>query len=268
MPTNLHDIKALMIDMDGVLYRGKAALPGNAEIFRFLEKNKFKFKVVTNNATVNAAMVRTKLQAVGVDLAEDKIMTSGAAAAAYIASHAPAGAGVYVLGEEPLVQEVSSRGLRLAGRDADYVVVGLDRTVTFEKLMIATLAIRHGARFIGTNPDKTLPMENNEMIPGAGSIIAAVSTATDQQPLLIGKPEPTIFQQVLDELQVDPQQAASLGDRLETDILGGKRLGMTTILVMTGVSTAEDLARSQVQPDYVFQDIPALLEEWQRQLDE
>ncbi|MHB9034694.1 MAG: HAD-IIA family hydrolase [Anaerolineae bacterium] len=268
MHTNLAQIKALIIDMDGVLYRGKAALPGSADIFNFLEENKIKFQVVTNNATVNAAMVKAKLETVGIDLAEQKITTSGAAAAAYIAAQAPAGAGVFVLGEEPLVQEVTNRGLRLAGNDADYVVVALDRTVTYDKLRTATIAIRRGAKFIGTNPDKTLPMENDVLVPGAGSIIAAVSAATDQEPLYIGKPEPTILNQVLDELQVAPHEAASLGDRLETDILGGKRTGMTTILVMTGVTTSEALAHSELQPDYVFQDIPALLREWQHRLNE
>ncbi len=267
MQAELAKIKALVTDMDGVLYRGKRALPGCAQLFAFLEKNNIKYKAVTNNATVNQDSVMTKLQAMGIDLAADKILTSGAAAAAYLAEHAPAGAGVFVVGEDSLVQEFVKRGLRLAGQDADYVVAGLDRTISFEKLTTATIAIRHGARFIGTNPDKTFPVEN-ELIPGAGSIIAAIAAATGQEPMYIGKPEPAIFHQVLQELGTAPSEAASLGDRLETDILGGQRLGMTTILVMTGVTTAEDIARSDIKPDFIYQDIPALIADWQQALDE
>lgn len=265
MRASLAKIKALIIDMDGVLYRGKTALSGSAELFRFLSDNDIKFKVVTNNATVNQAMVAEKLSAMGITLSPDAIMTSGTAAATFLAAHAPAGSSVFVVGEPPLEQEMVRYGLRLAGRDADYVVAGLDRTINFQKLMTATIAIRHGARFIGTNPDKTLPMEN-EIIPGAGSIIAAIATATDQKPLIIGKPEPAIFEQALDELGVMPSEAASLGDRLETDILGGNRLGMTTILVLTGVSTAAEIHQTDIRPDYIYADIPALLEDWQQAL--
>ena len=267
MQTSLANIKAILIDMDGVLYRGKTALPGSAELFRFLDSRGIKYQVVTNNSTLSQAMFAERLAGMGMVIPEKLIMTSGVATAAYLAARVPLGTKVYVVGEEPLVQEIQKRGFVLAGREAEYVVVGWDKTINFEKLKTATLAIRAGATFIGTNPDKTYPLEN-DIIPGAGSIIAAVAAATDRQPLIIGKPEPLIFQQALAELGVQAEQAASLGDRLETDILGGYRLGMTTILVLTGIATAEEAARAEVKPDYTFADLPALMRAWQQALNE
>jgi 4-nitrophenyl phosphatase len=264
---NLADIKAILIDMDGVLYRGKTALPGSADLFRFLEEQEIKYLVVTNNSTLSQAMFAERLQGMGMDIPENLIMTSGVATAAYLAVRVPAGSTVFVVGEEPLVQEMVKHGLVLAGRDAQYVVVGWDKTINFEKLKTATLAIRAGATFIGTNPDKTYPLEN-DIIPGAGSIIAAVAAATDKEPLIIGKPQPLIFQQALAQLGVPAEQSASLGDRLETDILGGYRLGMQTILVLTGIATAEEATQAEVKPDYTFSDLPALLAAWQQALDE
>jgi 4-nitrophenyl phosphatase len=264
---SLAAIKAILIDMDGVLYRGKTALPGSAELFRFLDARGIKYQVVTNNSTLSQAMFAERLADMGMDILETQIMTSGVATAAYLAARVPVGTKVFVVGEEPLVQEMLKRGLVLAGRDAEYVVVGWDKTINFEKLKTATLAIRAGATFIGTNPDKTYPLEN-DIIPGAGSIIAAVAAATDREPLIIGKPEPLIFQQALEELGVQAQEAASLGDRLETDILGGYRLGMQTILVLTGIATVEEAARADVKPDYTFTDLPAMLRAWQQALNE
>jgi len=147
------------------------------------------------------------------------------------------------------------------------VVVGWDKTLTYDKLRTACLAIRNGATFIGTNPDKTYPLEH-DIIPGAGSILAALATATDVQPLVVGKPEPIILEQSLRILGARAEETASLGDRLDTDILGGHRAGTTTILVLTGISTPDDVRRSPVQPDYVFQDLTFLLASWRESIDQ
>jgi 4-nitrophenyl phosphatase len=131
------------------------------------------------------------------------------------------------------------------------------RTLTWEMLVQATLAIRAGARFVGTNPDPTFPSEIG-IGPGAGSILAALKAASEIEPVIIGKPEPHLFRAALARLGTQPEDTAVVGDRLETDILGGSRVGLTTILVMTGVTTNDDLSRSEIMPDWTFDDLDAL----------
>ncbi|MGC9360931.1 MAG: HAD hydrolase-like protein, partial [Anaerolineae bacterium] len=185
---------------------------------------------------------------------------------AYLRTLAPVGTRVNVVGEQGLIQELQRFGFVIAGRDADVVVAGWDKTVTFEKLKTATLAIRDGAMFVGTNPDKTYPMEN-DIIPGAGSILAALIAATDVEPVIVGKPEPIIIQRCLDMLDASAEDTAILGDRLDTDILGGQRAGIGTILVLTGISTREEAAAWNPPPDLVVNNIPDLLECWRAEMD-
>ena len=156
-----------------------------------------------------------------------------------------------------------SAGFTLAGKDADYVVCGWDKTITYQKLATACLAIRAGATFIGTNADKTYPIEEG-LIPGAGSILASLIAATDTQPLVIGKPEPIIFEQSMRLMNSKPEETAILGDRLDTDILGGNRAGLTSIMVLTGVNSAEEAVAYESAPDYVFADLAELLDAWRK----
>ena len=265
MAIQLARIRNLLIDMDGVLYRGQTALPGAAELIAFLEERGFGYLLVTNNATMSQAQFSAKLHKMGIAVPPEAIMTSSLATASYLATLAPAGTKVNVVGEEALVKELEKRGFVIAGRDAQYVVCGLDKTLTFEKLMTATIAIRNGAVFIGTNADKTYPLEK-DLIPGAGSILASLIAATDVQPIVIGKPEPAMFQQSLAALNAKAEDTAMLGDRPETDILGGHRAGLATILVLTGVSTREGLAQYEVQPDLIVEDLPTLIRIWQMEL--
>jgi len=130
---------------------------------------------------------------------------------------------------------------------------------------VATLAIRDGATFVGTNPDKTYPMEN-DIIPGAGSILAALVAATDVEPVIVGKPEPIIIQRCLELIGTTPEETAMLGDRLDTDILGGQRAGTGTILVLTGISTREEAAAWQPQPDLIVTDLTELIRQWESAL--
>lgn len=265
MAIRLASIRNLLIDMDGVLYRGQTALPGAAELLSFLDEHGLKYLLVTNNATMSQAQFSAKLHKMGIEVPPEAIMTSSLATASYLATLAPVGTKVNVVGEEALVKEMEKRGFVIAGRDAQYVVCGLDKTLTFEKLVTATIAIRHGATFIGTNADKTYPLEK-DLIPGAGSILASLIASTDVQPIVIGKPEPAMFEQSLAALGAKAEETAMLGDRPETDILGGHRAGLATILVLTGVSTREGLAQCEVQPDLIVEDLPALIKLWQAEL--
>jgi 4-nitrophenyl phosphatase len=261
----LDKVHALLIDLDGVLYRGRAPLPGASELFDFLREHKISYLLVTNNSTLTREAFVERLAGFDIHVTPNEIMTSAVATAAYLRTLAPAGTKVNVVGESGLVHELERFGFVMAGRDAEYVVAGWDKTVTYEKLRVATLAIRDGATFVGTNPDKTYPMEN-DIIPGAGSILAALVAATDVEPIIVGKPEPIIIQRCLELIGTTPEETAMLGDRLDTDILGGQRAGTGTILVLTGISTREEAAAWQPQPDLIVTDLTELIRQWESAL--
>ena len=260
--TELTQLRSLIIDMDGVLYRLNTPVAGAAEFLQFLRRSGRRFLLVTNNSTLTVAQYVAKLAGMGIAAGEDDILTSAEATAQYLASVAPPGTRVYVIGEHGIRVALEKRGFVLADdTDVAYVVAALDRQLTYDKLKTAALAIRAGARFIGTNPDRTLPTEAG-LIPGARAIQAALEVATGTPPLIIGKPEPAMLQLALQKLRAEPETTAIIGDGLETDIPGGHRLGLTTILVLTGVTTPEQLARSALQPDLVYPDIATLHRAW------
>jgi 4-nitrophenyl phosphatase len=161
---------------------------------------------------------------------------------------------------------LAQAGFSLVEEDAEFVVAGMDFAVCYERLAQATLQIRAGAPFIGTNPDKTFPSERG-IVPGAGSILAFLEAATGVQPTVIGKPGTAMIEQALARLGAQPDHTAMLGDRLETDILAGQRAGLTTLLVMSGVTTQELLSRSEILPDLVFEDVGHLERVWTRVLE-
>jgi 4-nitrophenyl phosphatase len=263
----LTQVCSLIIDMDGVLYRLNTPLAGAAEFLQFLRQRDKRFILVTNNSTLTVAQYVEKLAGMGIATSEDDILTSAEATAQYLASVAPPKTRVNVIGEYGIHFALEKRGFILAeDSDADYVVAALDRQLTYDKLKSAALAIRGGARFIGTNPDKTLPTEEG-LIPGAKAILTALEVATDTAPLIIGKPEPAMLQLALQKLGAEPETTAIIGDGLETDIPGGHRLGLMTILVLSGVTTAQQLARSPLRPDLVYPDIAALHRAWAQGLD-
>ena len=254
---SLTAIKALIIDMDGVLWRGDTPLPGFVPFFERLGQKQMPFILATNNASKTQAQYVQKLAKLGVQVSPDKIMTSSLATADYLKTQFRPGSKIYVIGTDGIRQAVAEAGFEIAEREVEAVVVGLDFGLTYDKLRTATLLINQGARFIGTNPDLTFPFEGGES-PGNGAILAALSAATGQKPMVIGKPEPTIFHLALQRMGAAPDQTAMLGDRLETDILGGQQAGLKTILVLTGITRPEELAGSTIKPDWVFNSLDEL----------
>ncbi|MGB3903441.1 MAG: TIGR01457 family HAD-type hydrolase, partial [Anaerolineae bacterium] len=250
----LKSIKSFIIDMDGVLYRGQQRLPGARQFLTHLQEQAIPFILATNNSTLTPTQYVAKLGAMDIEVTEDRILTSGQATALYLSQVAPPGARIYAIGEEGLILPLKEQGLHLAEEEVDYVVVGLDRELTYEKLEIATLAIRAGATFIGTNPDTTLPTEQG-LVPGTGATLAALEAATGISPLTIGKPQLILLRLAMEKVGVTPEGTAIIGDRLETDILGGKEIGLTTILVLSGISQREELETSPYQPDLVFDSV-------------
>lgn len=259
----LAGIRAFILDMDGVLYEGDAVLPGAVDFIAHLQADGIPFLMLTNNAMRTPAQYVAKLARMGIAVTEEYIFTSALATADYLASLAP-GARVLVVGQDGLVDALRARGLVLVTRAddrPDFVVAGLDMTLTYDKLREATWAIRRGATFIASNPDVTYPTEYGEA-PGAGAIVAALQVASGVVPRVLGKPEPGIFTQALTRLGTAAQETAMVGDRVETDIVGGQRAGLRTILVLSGVTKEADLTRLPVQPDWVFPDLVALDAAW------
>jgi 4-nitrophenyl phosphatase len=257
----LRIIENLIIDMDGVLYRGDEAISGVQEFFAFLRERPIEFILATNNSTRTAQQHVDKLARIGVEVALSEILTSSQATAMYLETLAPPGTKVYVIGEEGLETAMRQRGYIISGDGAEFVVVGMDRRLTYEKLRVATLLIGGGARFIGSNPDKTLPTEEG-FIPGAGAMLAALEASTGVAPTIIGKPERTIFELALAKLGSSKEDTAMVGDRLETDVLGGYNAGLSTILVLSGATHHQDVDSTPVKPDLVFEDIRHLHKAW------
>jgi 4-nitrophenyl phosphatase len=257
----LDQARGFVLDMDGVLYRGDEPLPGLGAFVETARRRGVPFVFVTNNSMRTVAQYVAKLAEMGVTVAPDRIITSGSAVAEYLVEHYAPGTRVYVLGMPALEQVVvnAETGFVLDTATPEVVVSGSDFTLTYEKLKIATLAIRRGAAWVATNPDTTLPVEDG-LWPGAGAILAALRAATDAEPLVVGKPEPVMMQLALRRMGLPASQAIMVGDRLDTDILGGIRAGMTTALVLTGVETPTTLAKQSIRPDYVFRDLAELVE--------
>ncbi len=258
----LGSVRAVVLDMDGVLWRGNAALPGLVELFEFFDRAGIAYILATNNSTTTVSAYVEKLRQFGVVVRPESIVTSAVATADYLRLHYGDGARVHVVGEIGLIQTLAEAGYPSVPDDADVVVVGLDREVTYEKLRRAATMIRGGAQFIGTNADRTFPMPDG-LVPGAGSLLAFLQACTDQQPLVIGKPEATMFAMALARLGTQPGQTLMVGDRVDTDIVGARRVGLLTALVLSGVTSADMLASSLAQLDLLFDDIAALRRAWQ-----
>jgi 4-nitrophenyl phosphatase len=260
----LSQISNLIVDMDGVLYRGQDSLPGAREFLVYLGEAGVPFILATNNSTLTPGQYVARLARLGMHVTEDRILTSGQASALHLARAAPPGTRVYAIGEDGLFSALREQGFELAERDVQYVVVGLDRQLTWDKLKVAALAIRAGATFVGTNPDTTLPTEEG-LVPGNGAILGALEAATGVAPLIIGKPQPTLLQLAMHKMGVTREGTAIIGDRLETDILAGKRAGITTVLVLSGIATLQELERSGYRPDLVCEGIDKFHLAWRAQ---
>jgi 4-nitrophenyl phosphatase len=258
--TSLTHITHLIIDMDGVLYRGNEPLPGLREFFAFLRQKPIPFVLATNNSTHTPEQYVDKLARMGVPVSPLEILTSGQATARALAREYPPGTRVHVFGMPSFQEAMLKEGFILADADVAVVAASMDRAVTYEKLKRATLLIRGGARFFATNRDPTYPTEEG-LLPGTGSMIAALETASGVKPTVIGKPEPTMFQLAMAHMGARPETTATIGDRLETDIAGGQRAGLTTICVLSGASSRAEA--EAFGPDYIFEDIADLLKTWQ-----
>ncbi|MBI5930220.1 MAG: HAD family hydrolase [Chloroflexi bacterium] len=258
-------ICGVILDMDGVIWRGSEILPGVPAFFEFLASHHIPYVFATNNSTRTPEMYTEKISGLGIKVEIHQIVTSSLVTGRYLREHYPNASKAYVVGQDGIYAALRGVGLEIVeDEQADFVVVGLDRTLTYAKLQAACYQIQRGALFIGTNGDVTLP-EPDGYIPGAGSILALLETATKQAPLIMGKPEKPMFEYALGVLGTTPETTLMIGDRVETDIWGAKRAGLPSALVLSGVSDEADLqSRHDYQPDGIYQDLADLQQQWPR----
>ena len=258
----ISDIHAFLLDMDGTVYLGPEPLPGAAAFIGYLQERGIPFLFLTNNPSADAGRYCAKLAKMGMHVGEDRILTAGAATAVYLREETPYRK-VFVLGTPSFEAEVERAGLRLESDSPDAVVISFDKTLTYEKLERACLLLNDGLPYIATNPDRVCPTEYG-YIPDCGAIAALIEAATGRAPRYIGKPEPAFARMALHTLGTEAAHTAMVGDRLYTDMAMAARAGMPGILVLSGESTAEDVASAAEKPDFVY---PSVVELHQALLD-
>jgi 4-nitrophenyl phosphatase len=263
---DIHTIQTLLIDGDGVLWQADQPMPGLNRFFDTLAQRGIDWALLTNNATRTLDEYVDKLARFGIRASRQQIFSTASVTAAYLTQHFEQPAALYVVGSPGLKHTLSEAGFRvfdgpeLPDTPVAAVVGSIDFELSYDKLKVAALLIRRGLPFIGTNPDQTFPTPSG-LFPGAGSVLAALAAASDRQPQIMGKPRQIIFDEAISWFNADRRTTAMLGDRLETDILGGQEAGIGTILVLSGVTTREKAASDGVQPDLVFPSIAELADE-------
>lgn len=235
-------IRALILDLDGTIYRGDAEVPGAGAFVRAMRGLGVRCLFVTNRANRSAAVVAAHIRSYGVSCEDGDVLTTAETTAEYVGKSR-----CYLIGETGIQEAFAKAGVPLDDEHAECVVVSLDRTFDYAKLQRATRLIRAGARFILTNPDTWLRLDDGIM-PGAGAIGAAVHSASGTVPTIIGKPETLLFEKALRMLGLSRDEVIAVGDNMDTDIPGAQRAGLRSILMLTGVSTRADAARAAVPP--------------------
>jgi 4-nitrophenyl phosphatase len=262
---DLDRFETLLIDGDGVLWRGDRAMPGLDRFFDIVRLRGMNWALLTNNNTRTVGEYLAKLAGLGIKANAGQIFSSSTATATYLKKRYGPGAPVHAVGMSGVIETLQDAGFlvsfgeEMPDHDVVAVAAGMDRGLTFDKAKVATRLILGGAEFVATNTDGTFPTPDG-LSPGTGMVIGALKGTTSINPTVIGKPEKAIFEAALEALSADKVTTAMIGDRLETDILGAQRLGIPTIGVLSGVTTREEMAESEIQPDVVFESIAELTE--------
>lgn len=249
--------KGYLIDLDGTIYRGSEPIPAGRRFVERLQARQIPFLFLTNNTTKTPQTVADRLaNEFSIYVSPETVYTATLATIDYM-NDADKGKKVFVIGEPGLIDPILAASYEWDTENPDYVVVGLDTEVTYEKFVTATLAIQKGATFIGTNPDKNIPTERG-LLPGAGSVIALIEASTQRSAIYIGKPEAIIMEKGLEILGLAKSEVLMVGDNYTTDILAGINNGIDSLLVLSGFTQKEEVPDLPVQPTYLVDS----LDEW------
>jgi 4-nitrophenyl phosphatase/NagD protein len=253
---SLKDIKCFALDMDGTVYLGNKILPGVLEFLSYLRTTGRDFLFLTNNSSKDATFYANKLGRLGIDCSESNILTSGEATALYLKNTKNC-KNIYLLGTPALEEEFRRHGFIITADNPEYVVLGFDTTLTYEKLVIACDLIRHNTPYIATHPDFNCPTETG-YIPDCGAMAALIKASTGCSPQVVGKPNKEIVEALLNIKSYPLEEMAMVGDRLYTDIATGCNAGMVSVLVLSGESKISDVEQSVFKPDYIFDNLGGL----------
>ena len=244
-------------DMDGVIYHGNKILPGVHEFISWLLENDKKFIFLTNSPEKTPQELSMKLERMGLQVTADHFYTSAMATAAFLHSQAP-GCTAYVIGEAALTKALYDEDINMNDVNPDYVVVGETRSYNFEKIEKAIELVNKGAKLIGANPDITGPTERGIM-PATGSLIAPIEIATGKKAYFVGKPNPLMLRHGLRRLKCHSADIVFIGDRMDTDIIAGIESNVDTVLVLSGVTSREDIDKFPYRPKYILDGVGDLL---------
>jgi NagD protein len=255
----MQSIASWLIDMDGVLVREEQPIPGADRFLQRLREETAAFLVLTNNSIYTPRDLAARLRRNGLDVPEESIWTSALATANLLQSQRPAGT-AFVIGEAGLTTALHEAGYTLTDSDPDYVVLGETRTYSFVRITHAIRLVLGGARFIATNPDPTGPAPEGPL-PATGSVAALISRATGITPYFVGKPNPLMMRYALNAIGAHSESTGMIGDRMDTDVLAGLEAGMYTVLVLTGLTTREEVERYPYRPSQVVESLEDLVGE-------
>ena len=255
-------IKSLIIDMDGVLWRADAPIGDLAAIFNRIRGRGLKFVFATNNSTKTSEQYVAKLKDFGVEVEPWQVVTSSQAAAHAMSREFAPGTKVFMIGEDGVRVAMEEKGFEILALEeapkAQALVMGMDREINFQKVVEATLLVRRGVPFYATNADKTFPTPRG-LIPGSGAWLSIITTATDVEPVVAGKPFPYLMDLSLEKLGTKKEETLVIGDRLDTDIAAGQAAGYPTALVLSGVSTREQAGTWKPEINMIAEDLATLL---------
>jgi NagD protein len=252
-------MESWLMDMDGVLIREQHAVPGADAFLARLREAGRPFLVLTNNSMYTPRDLAARLQAIGLTVPEDAIWTSALATARFLEHQRPGGT-AFVVGEAGLTTALHNAGYTMTDRSPDYVVLGETRTYSFERITRAIRLVAAGARFIATNPDATGPAPEGPL-PATGAVAALISRATGVEPYFVGKPNPLMMRSALNAIDAHSESTAMVGDRMDTDVVAGLEAGLHTILVLTGVTSAQEVERFPYRPSQIVDGIADLVDQ-------
>lgn len=236
--------------MDGVIYHGKRVLEGAVEFVEWLKKENKDFLFLTNSSERSPKQLQQKLAGMGIDIGEDHFMTSALATASFLNSQKP-NARVYIIGDHGLHEALLDVGCNITDENPDYVVMGETQDYTYSKLVKAIRLVIGGAKLIGTNPDVTGPAEKG-IVPACKALVAPIELSTGKQAYFVGKPNPLIMRHSLKKLGCNKDDAVIIGDRMDTDIIAGIESEIQTVLVLSGITSNEDIGKFAYRPSLIL----------------